>query len=543
MAAKKRRGVRVKWSPCGRFWFDEQAAQAAVDFFPRYLRLTEGEWAGRPFVLEPWQEHDIIRPLFGWKRKDGTRRYRRAYIWVPRKNGKTELAAGVGLAILLGDGEMGGQVYSIAMDKPQASIVFNKAVTMVMWSPELSKHLTPFTSSIFCPDLMASFKPLSGKAEGKHGLNMSGLVGDEVHEWRDGELYTFVHQSAASRRQPLEFMISTAGRRTGYGWETWNYCQKILSGEIDDPETLVVIYAADPDDDWTDPKVWAKANPNLGVSVKLEYLKSECAQAKELPRLENDFKRYHLNLWTEQSVRWLPLLAWDACEPKGEDGALVQDWRVLPEFLIGRTCFGGIDLSSTTDLTAYVLAFPPENEREPWYVIPRFFVPEERLMERARRDRVPYDVWAKQGALIATPGNVVDYAYIKRELFADAEKYRLEKIGIDRWNATQMAVEINAEGLEAVLFGQGYGSMNGPSKHLETLVIDKRLRHGGHPVLRWCAGNVAVEMNAAGDLKPSKAKSTERIDGIVALVEAIGVALTSPPPVKSYMESMDMVVL
>ncbi|MBW7838005.1 MAG: terminase large subunit [Sphingomonadales bacterium] len=372
---------------------------------------------------------------------------------------------------------------------------------------------------------------------------MSGLVGDEIHEWSDGRLYTFVHQSSAARRQPLEFLISTAGERAGYGWDVWGDCQKILSGDIDDPETLVVIYAADPDDDWTLPETWAKDNHNLGVSVKLEYLTSECQKARELPRLENDFKRYHLNIWTEQAVRWLPIAKWDACEEANKDVFPVGGWREMAARLQGRLCFAGIDLSSTTDLTAYVLVFPPEQEGGAWHVLPRFFLPAARIAERVRRDRVRYDEWARAGALIVTPGNVVDYGYLKHELFADAERYRLRKVALDPWNATQLAVEINAEGLEAVLFRQGYLSMSGPSKELERLVLSGKIIHGGHPVLRWNVGNVAVDSDAAGNIKPAKDKSTERIDGVVGLIEGLGVALAEPPAPRTYIQDNEMVVL
>jgi phage terminase large subunit-like protein len=546
-----------KRSACGRYWYDEATADKAVAFFPNHLRLTTAEWAGRPFTLSGWQEHDIIRPLFGWKRADGTRRYRRCVVWVPRKNGKTELAAGIALLMLIGDGEFAGEVYAMASKEDQAKIVFAKASAMVQMSEALSGGMEALKTSIWFPELMASFKPLAGLPKGSHGMNMSGLIGDEVHEWTDDRLYTYVHQSSGARRQPLEFLISTFGQKQGYGWELWQHCEKVLDGTIEDPETLIVVYAADPDDDWTDPATWAKANPNFPISPKREYLEAECRAAQELPRKENDFKRYHLNIWTEQDVRWLPMDKWDACglaasgQASGSGGLALPEggapdyakaspgkavgvatmaarnerWRTLDKGMDGRFATAGLDLSTTTDLTALLWTFPPEIEGGRWTVISRFFVPEERILERARRDRVPYDTWRDMGALIATPGNVVDYSYVKKQLYADAERFKAGKVAIDRWNATQIAIEIAAEGLEAELFGQGYASMSAPAKELERLVLDGRLDHGGHPVLRWCAQNVAVETDAAGNIKPSKAKSTERIDGIVALVEALGVAM------------------
>jgi phage terminase large subunit-like protein len=511
------------------FWFDERAADKAAAFFPQHLRLTEGEWAGRPFRLEGWQEHDIIRPLFGWKRPDGTRRYRRCFVWVPRKNGKTELAAGVALIALVGDGEPAGQVFSIAKDKDQARLVFTKATAMVQRSPELSKHLECLKPSIYCPPLNAAFKPLSGTPEGKHGLSMSGLVGDEIHEWPSGELYTFVHQSAAARRQPLEFLISTAGKRGGYGAEVWETCLRIKEDPSVDPETLVVIYAADPDDDWTAPETWAKANPNLGVSVKREYLEAECRRAQELPRLENDFKRYHLNLWTEQDVRWIPLDRWDR-------SAGDLDWRALEAELAHRPCYGGLDLSSTSDLTSLKWVFPPQAEGEPWKVVCRFFCPEASIEQRSRRDRVAYDRWVREQALTPTPGNVLDYGAVRRQIEADAETFQVQGLAIDRWNATQLAVELQEEGLPVVLFGQGFASMSAPAKEFERLVLEGSLAHGGHPVLRWCVGNAATEGDAAGNLKPSKAKSSEKIDGVVSTVMAIGIAARPAPVLTSPWE-------
>lgn len=536
MAAVSIAADAVEWSPCRRYWYDTTAAEGAVSFFPDYLRLTDAEWAGKPFVLGDWQADRIIRPAFGWKRRDGTRRYRRVIVWIPRKNGKTELAAGVSLLAMLGDGEMGGQAYSIAVDKNQASIVFNKATTMVGYSDPLKRHLACFKPSIYCAELNASFKPLSGKPQGKHGLSTSVLVGDEVHEWDTGDLYTFVHQSTGARRQPIEFLISTAGKKSGFGWELWNECQGILSGEIEDEETLVVVFAADPDDDWLDEATWHKANPNLGISPKLEYLRAECLKAKQLPRLENDFKRYHLNLWTEQAVRWLPLDAWDKCGLDDPSSDVVRDaqrrivndrWQWLDDLLATRRCFAGLDLSTSRDLTAWVLVFPPKQEGGRWIWLPRVFMPEGNIEERVKRDRAPYDQWVRAGALIPTTGNVTDYAAMKAQIFADCERFKVETIAIDRWNATQLAIELQEEGLPVTLFGQGYASMSAPSKELERQVIGGLLDHGGHPVLRWCAGNVAIETDPAENIKPTKAKSTERIDPLVAGIMGLGVAMSN----------------
>ena len=521
----------------GDYWYDERAAGAAVQFFQDHLRFTEGGWAGKPFVLEAWQEHDIVRPLFGWKRADGTRRYRRCFVWVARKNGKTELAAGIALLMLLGDGELGGQVYSIASEKEQASIVFNKATTMVAYSPSLGALLECLKPSIYCPQLNASFRPLSGKPQGKHGLNMSGLIGDEVHEWRSGELYVFIHDSGAARRQPLEVLISTAGVMGTYGEEVWKECQAILSGDIADPTTLVVVYAANDNDDWTKPETWAKANPNLNVSVKLETLAEDCRRAQQIPRLENDFKRYRLNMWTEQAVRWLPIdgvddegrkFGWDHCVGP-------YDWKQLEERLKGKRAFGGLDLSATQDLSALAWWFPVQDGLTTPTLLLRFWKPADLIKQHTKRDRIPYDQLVAQGALLTTPGNVIDHAAIRHRVMQDAEQFRVAYYGetipegeggiaIDRFDATETLVKLYEEGLPVVKYGQGFVSMSGPTKEAERLVLSNGFHHGGQPLLRRHAQSVAVQTDPAGNLKPAKDKSSQRIDGIVAWLMALGIA-------------------
>lgn len=539
----------------GKYWYDEAAAEAAVKFFPDHLTLTTGEFAGQPFVLDAWQADRIIRPMFGWKRQDGTRRFRRVWVWVPRKNGKTELAAGVGLLLLLGDAEPGAEVYSIASDKDQAKICFNKATQMIAGSPSLLADLTPFKTSIWCAALRGSFKPLSGSKKGKHGLNMSGCIGDEVHEWTDDDLLTYVHQSSGARRQPMEFLISTAGEQKGYGWEAWQECLSILSGEIENEETLVVIFAADPEQAKNDPDYWKQestirmANPGLDRGVKLSYLLSELEKAKRLPRLENNFKRYHLNLFTEQNVRWLPMDDWHACgHPDENDPRLIEwkarraahdpmsgpfllqrpaneRWKTFAEKMIGAEAFGGLDLSSVRDITAVMWNFPPAADRPLWVWMPRFFIPEKRLMDKVKQDRVRYDQWKDTGALLTTPGNAIDHDFIEKQIYEDAERFNVQAIGVDRWNATQITISMRNHNLEAVMFGQGFASMSAPAKYLETLLLNQQLDHGGHPVLTWMASNAGYEEDAAGNIKPSKQRSTERIDGISAGCTSLGVAL------------------
>ena len=519
----------------GPFHYDASLAQKAVDFVHNYLVFTTGEWAGRPFKLELWQER-IIRAIWGWRRADGTRRYRRLRLWVPRKNGKTELLAAIALLLLVADGEAGGHVYAIAADEKQAGIVFDKAYAMVTMSPGLARHLDIQKSNILCPALMSVFRPLSGTPEGKHGLNAHASLGDEVHEWKNDRLYTFVRQSMAARRQPLDVIISTAGEKLSYGHDVWKMSQRIASGLTYDPETLVVIFAASPLDDWTDRKTWYKANPNLGVSVKLKFLEDECRQAKENPRQENDFKRYHLNIWTEQAVRWLAMDAWRA----GSTSVAAEElWKRLPDLCAGQKVYAGLDLSSTRDITSLTYYLPqglPELGNRP-LTFARHWVPAENIERRARREGVPFDRWAKDGAVIATEGNVVDYDAIVAQIMKDSDLFQIAAIGVDRWNATGTIVKLQELGAPVQPFGQGFASMSSPSKELERIVSSRQLEHGHHPALEWMAGNVAVTTDAAGNVKPAKDKSSDRIDGIVALVMAIGMSMAAPEKPKKVIST------
>lgn len=473
-----------------------------------------------------WWQRDIVRTVFGWKLPDGTRLIRDVYIEIPRKNGKTEFAAGLAILLLIGDGEFGGQGYALAADEEQAKIVFRKAGTMVGFSDALGIDIEVLKTALWVPELQASFKPLSSVANTKHGFSPSFSVADETHAWKDGEVAVVVHQGTGARRQPLEITITTAGiRNVGYGWELHDRAAKLIDGTLVDPRSHAVIYAADSDDDWTDEKVWAKANPNIGVSPKWDYLRAECAKALESPRRQNEFRRYHLNQWTEQVTRWIDLAQWDAC-------AGPVPWQKLRTHLAGRTCNAAFDLSTKIDVTALLEVFKPRDGfDEPWFLLPTFFLPQDNLKKRMERDRLPYDQWAAEGALVLTPGNVIDYAFIEHRLAEDAKQFEIVDCAYDPWSATQTALRLQDAGLTMVEFGQGYKSMSEPSKELETMVIAARLAHGGHPMLREMAKAVSVATDPAGNIKPDKSKASLRIDGIVAAVMGIGRALTGEKPV------------
>jgi len=497
--------------------FDHKAAERAIQFFGECLTFTAGEWMDRPFILQPWQQA-IVGNLLGWKRPDGRRRYREAFIFVPRKNGKSELAGGLGILLTFADREPGAQVYCAAADREQARLVFNAAKTMVQAERELTKRSRIYTSAIVVPATGSALKVVSAEAYSKHGINAHGIIIDELHAQPNRELVDVLTTSTGARRQPLVIQITTADYdRESICNEKYDYACRVRDGVIDDPAFLPVIYEAAVDEDWTDPMVWARVNPNLGVSVSSEYLEREYRRARETPTYENTFKRLHLNMRTQQDVRWLALDQWDACG--GEE--------IDESDLHGRYCHVGLDLSTTTDVSALVMIFRDDDGMVT--LLPRFWIPGDNAHKRENRDRVPYATWARQGLIEMTPGNVVDYEVIRTRINELGKVYRIQEIAIDPWNATHLATQLSGDGFELVSFGQGFKDMTAPTKELEKLVISGKLRHGGHPVLRWMASNVAVETDAAGNLKPSKKKSTERIDGITAAIMALGRALIQVP--------------
>jgi phage terminase large subunit-like protein len=519
------------------FWFDDRAADLACAFFEKYLVHVKGEWAGKPFTLEPWQRDGIIRPLFGWKRRDSakpeecSRRYRTAYIFVPRKCGKSTIAAGIALYLLFADHESGAEVYSAAADREQAGIVFEVAKQMVSANPSLSKRAEAFKRAITIPSTGSTYKVLSADAYTKHGLNAHGIVFDELHAQPSRELWDTLTTSTGARRQPLVVAITTAGYdRNSICWELHSYAKRVADGSIDDPSFLPVLYGLEDDDDWTLPENWAKANPSLGVSLKPDYLHQEFKKAKEIPAYANTFRRLHLNQWTEQESRWISSELWDSC-----DGVVDQSR------LQGRTCYAGLDLSSTTDITALVLLFPGSDGT--YDVLPYFWIPSENIGKRERKDRVPYAEWTRQGYVYTTPGNVVDYDFIRAKIKELSERFRIAEVVIDRWNATHLSTQLMGDGFTVVPWGQGFSSQSTPTKELMNLLLAGRVRHGGNPVLRWMASNVAVEEDAAGNLKPSRRRSSERIDGIVALINAMGRSVTTYAAAESVYARRGILVL
>lgn len=508
----------LKTAPMRGLRWDWDAAEHALRFF-QFLRHSKGEWAGCRFELEPWQQF-IVGSLFGWKRADGTRRFRVAYIEVPRKNGKSTLSAGIGLYLLVGDGEAGAEVYAAATKKDQARIVWDEAAAMVRRSPDLAKRIRvlPGKGNMHVLETRSKFEPLGADTDRMDGLNVHGAIVDELHAHRTRDVWDVLDTATGARRQPLIFAITTAGTdQTSVCYEQHQYAEQVLNRTIEDDNFFAFITTIDEEDDWADPAAWAKANPNLGISAKVDDLKRKCETAKQLPAAQNAFLRLHLNVWTQQVTRWIDLDMWD------ENAGLVVE-----EKLAGRVCFGGLDLSSVSDLTAWVMVFPRENDAEELDVLARFWCPEARIHDRHNKYRQQYRVWAERGLIKATPGDAIDYDFVVKQVLDDAQKFQLVDLNIDRlFQAHQVAVKLMDELGEnrVVGMGQGFLSMAAPMKEFERRLLARKIHHGGNPVLRWMAANVAVKQDPAGNLKPDKASSQGKIDGIVALVMALDRAM------------------
>ncbi|WP_423207193.1 terminase large subunit [Paracoccus yeei] len=515
--------------------WDRAAALHAIEFFS-HLRHSTGEWAGQQFDLQPWQQF-VVGSVFGWKRADGLRRFRTAYVEVARKNGKSALLAGIALYALVADGEAGAHVYAAATTRDQARIVFGEAERMVAASPALSARVTRTVNNLAVLPTASWFRPLSADASKMDGLNVHFAAVDEVHEHPGPEIIQKLNTATGARRQPLIVEITTAGHdRHSVCRQHHEFSVKALEGtlphETADP-WFAFIATIDEGDDWTDPEVWVKANPSLGVTVKIDDLKRQIDEAREMPAQQNAIRRLRLNEWTEQVTRWLDMEVWaEGGLPATSSGTeLMTEAHRLERLLAGRECYGGLDLARVNDLSAFMLLFPPT--RDPalgdlagkWIVLSRFWVPEEDILRRARRDRVPYDVWRDQGFLVATSGNATDFAFIEAEIVSLAGRFDLRELAYDRTFAGEIVQHLQDEGLNLVQFGQGFLSMAAPTAELERLAVSRLLWHGGHPVLRWNASNVAVRHDPAGNIKPDKERSSERIDGIVALCNALGRAM------------------
>ena len=534
---------RKSGHPRGLVWSEELGTRV-VQFVEKYCAHHKGEWAGKPLILEPWQK-SIITQAFGWLRPDGTRRYRTIYVEVPRKNGKSEIAGALGLYLLVADGEAGAEVYSSATKKEQARIVWSTASAMVKASPLLKKHVTPYRNSLHVSRNGSTFEPLGADSNTLDGLNPHGNIVDELHAHRDRGVWDVLDTAMGARRQPLTLAITTAGTYSSesIGWQMHEYACKVLEGVFEDDSFFAYIAAADEGDDYFSEETQQKANPNWNISIKPSYLSKQAEKAQRQPSFLNEYLRLHLNVWTQQVSRWLPVERWNSCEREpqlGEDVKKLAEAR--EKTLEGKICYGGLDLSSKLDLTALVLEFPsPDGSTD---LVCRFWLPEERALERARKGQRFYETWVKEGWLTPTPGNVIDYEFIRAEVNALSKRFQLKELAFDPWGATDLATRLMGDGIVMVECRQGYKSLSEPSKDLEAKIADKKVRHAWNPVLRWCVGNAVVTTDSAGNIKPDKEKASDRIDGVVATVMALSRSICAKPEESgSYLLEQDMVVL
>lgn len=511
----------TKSTRCGRHYYDAAAADRAVRWIESFCVHTIGDWAGKPFVLARWQRR-IVRKLFGWKNLDGARKHRTVFIAVPRKNGKTTFAAALALYLVIADGEPTSFVYSVAGNEKQARLVWSEAKRMATFSAALSEHVETLAEAIYYGQTNSSFRPLPSKPKNLHGLNPHGVVGDEVHAWHDREQYDVMRSALGARRQPVEIYITTAGHdRHSVCWELWQRALRVRDGEVEQPEFLPAIFAADPNDDWTDERVWAMANPGLGVNVSIDFLRAECRAALESPALENSFRQLYLNQWTEQSVRLIPVAKWDACR---------RDFAI--DALRGAKCFGGLDLALVNDLSALCLLFPAPNPISETAIVAlwRYWAPAENIRVRSQRDRVPYQDWAKKGLITATPGDATDLQAVRRDIAAVQEEFALQALGCDPMYAHDMVQQLSADGVNCEFVRQGMLSLAQPTAEFVRRIIAGEMAHAGDDVTRWMVGNVVAFHDAAGNFKPDKRKSPERIDGISAAVTGLALLLDRAQP-------------
>ena len=491
----------------GHWAFNEDLAQHAVEFIQN-LEHTTGDYAGKPFILEGWQAF-IVWNLFGFLNADGSRRFTRAYVEVPRKNGKSTFSSAVMLYGLIADDEPAAQVYSAATKLDQAMMVFGESVRVCQNLPWLHEELTVNNSVnnrriVYGQSL---YKPLEWNPNKQDGLNTHFACIDEYHAHPNDELYNVIRNSMGARRQPLLFTITTAGfNREAPCYKHRQYCANVLNGAIKDDALFSVIYTLDEGDDWTDPAVWAKANPNWGISVYPRQLEQALTEAKEFVHKEVEFKTKLLNVWTDTAQTWISDSLWKLCD--GDDE------------LEGEVCYGGLDLASTGDFCAFSLYFPSLHAVRTWY-----WLPSETAFKRKDAAGASIRQWAADGFIELTEGNVTDYAFIKARVIELAQRYDIKDIAFDRFNASQLVIELQNEGLQLFPFGQGFVSMSAPTKELERLVKDRMLRHAGNPVTRWMMGNILLTQDPAGNIKINKAKSGDKVDGPVSIVMALGTCM------------------
>jgi phage terminase large subunit-like protein len=508
-------------------YFEEAAPARVIEFIETFCCHTKGKWFGKPFKLLAWQRR-LIRLLYGWKRADGTRRFRQVYVEIPKKNGKTELVSALSIYHLIADGENGAEIYLCASTRKQAGLVFNDAVMMIESSPELKKRLAVKDSfhekTIGFRPTRSKLEVMSSDAPSADGKSSSLTVFDELHRQENSELWNVMEFAGIAREQPLLFSITTAGvDRLSICYKQREHAEKVEASEVVDVALLTLIYAAKDDDDFDDPEVWERANPSWGETMKAEDFAREHAKAKEDPVQWNNFLRLRLNVWTQPDARFVDRDKWNACGEPFD-----------PAELLGKPCFGGLDLSNVSDITAWILGFPWDDGT--FRVRCRFWIPKAYARLRQEKDGIPYLDWAKRGFITLTDTVQIDYDFITKQVIEDARLFKIRSINADPWNSPQVSLKLSAEGINVELMRQGFVSMNAPCKELLRMVGEREIRHGANPVLGWMAGNARALLDPNENLKISKKHSKEKVDGMVALAMSIGGHLAVKPRKPSVYE-------
>ena len=512
--ACKRHLADLKNAKKRKLYFDPAAGQKVIDF-KAHLKHSKGKWAGKPLILEPWQVF-INWCIFGWKNADGSRRFRFVYEEIARKNGKSTEIASTGLYGLGFDGEGGAEIYSVATKEEQARITFGEGQAMTRKSSNLGGLAKVHTKSISIDSQDSSWRPLGKDSKYQDGLNPHMVLVDEFHAHPDRSMLDVMDSAVGARRNPLIFIITTAGFNVHSAChDERDYAISVLRGTVEDDTYFAIIFTIDEKDDWKDEKVWIKSNPNLGISVSIEDMQRMKKKAIESPAALNNFLTKKLNIWTSQEMKFFDMDRWDACKDKIDE-----------KELLGKPCFLAVDLASKSDIAALMALFRLDDGRI--VAQPKFYCPKEKAIERSRTDRVPYLAWAEQGYLSMTPGNRIDFEYIKADIEKMFSRYEVLRMGFDQWNFEMLLQRLISDGIDmtkVLEYPQTLKTMSEPTKELDVLVAEKRLIHNGNPILRWMAGNTAVYMDPNENIRPVKNKSSEKIDGIVALVMALGMAL------------------
>lgn len=516
MAARRHLDDLERGAERGLQWHPDRAAHAIG--FIECLRHYQGRTAGELFKLSPFQLF-VVGSLFGWYTGE-SRRFRVAYVEIGKGNGKTPLAAAIALYGLVADGEAGAEIYSAATSRDQASICFHDAQQFVRASTPLMQRIEIGKANLAYLATSSYFRPVSAEGKGLDGKRPHIVVVDELHEHPSGIVVEKMRAGTKGRTRALIFEITNSGYdQTTVCWEHHDYSTKVLQGVLVNDAWFAYISALDDGDDpFEDESCWAKANPNLGISVTPEYLREQVLEARNIPSKRGLVLRLNFCRWTQARENWVDLYRWDEC-----------DHPVAEEELAGRACYGGLDLATVSDINALAWLFPPQHDGERWKVLLRCWVPEDTMRRRIEKALLPYDQWQRAGLLRTTPGNVSDYNFIKAQIVDDMARFDVREIAFDRWNATSLVTDLMEQhSAPMVQFGQGFASMAAPMKDLERLYLDGKLAHGGNALLRWMASNLVATQDPAGNTKPDRAESTEKIDGMVALLMAVGRAMAAP---------------